>query len=186
MRLTIFSLFAAVLAAPPPSEWWIYARIKIEALHGPGTNATYTEIRVPIETLYHNKTALAEVSTLYLVEGAGITCIPYVSDEGVGSHGNPFTIGWPASMRDALSKETGTHVSVLDVMSVATFSNDCMVTLKTPMANHPLAKPTVARMPQDDVDDKEDPVDVFGFLEYHVKWLSGWQVRPDHGESVSK
>ncbi|KAI0533175.1 hypothetical protein GGR58DRAFT_127427 [Xylaria digitata] len=116
MRLAIFSLFAAVFAAPSPSAW-IHAHIRIETLHGPGTNATYSEIQVPVETLYRNKTALAEVSTLYLLDGPGITCIPYVSESGFGSHGNPFTVGWPASMKDALSKETGPVGSIRCVLA---------------------------------------------------------------------
>ncbi|TGJ83800.1 hypothetical protein E0Z10_g4963 [Xylaria hypoxylon] len=99
MRTIIISLLTAALAVASPTKGLLQAIIVIEASHGgPGTNATNSTISVPVGPLYRNKTALAEVSTLYLVNDRRLSCIPYMADIATGPHGFPFAVGYPAVM----------------------------------------------------------------------------------------
>ncbi|KAI1143542.1 hypothetical protein F5Y05DRAFT_368952 [Hypoxylon sp. FL0543] len=95
---TIALAGSAVAVAPS-------AIINVEASHGgAGNGLTNTTITVPIDTTYTNPADLNAVSTLYLVGSTpgvavdSITCTPYKSTDGTGSHGLPFTSKTPSRL----------------------------------------------------------------------------------------
>ncbi|OTA64658.1 hypothetical protein K449DRAFT_392769 [Hypoxylon sp. EC38] len=95
--LTTIALAGSALATVPS------AYINVEASHGgAGNGLTNNTISVPIDTTYTNPTYLNAVSTLYLIgasEGVpvdSITCTPYQSTDGTGTHGLPFNSKTPS------------------------------------------------------------------------------------------
>ncbi|GAP92605.1 hypothetical protein SAMD00023353_9200170 [Rosellinia necatrix] len=101
MRFTLLSLLPAALAGVLPRYHPPCATVVIETSHNHlGIGPTNNTILVPIGPMYRNKTALAEVSTLYIPFYDGVTCIPYESEDGQGSHGNPFSYGFPTILQN--------------------------------------------------------------------------------------
>ncbi|KAI1407862.1 hypothetical protein F5Y13DRAFT_194974 [Hypoxylon sp. FL1857] len=103
MQATAFfatiALAGSALAAAPS------AYITVEASHGgAGNGLTNNTIIVPIDTTYTNPDALAAVSTLYLVGASAgvpvdsITCTPFQSTDGTGTHGLAFTSTTPSRL----------------------------------------------------------------------------------------
>ncbi|KAL7629234.1 hypothetical protein AAE478_000754 [Parahypoxylon ruwenzoriense] len=78
------------------------ATIVVEASHGgAGQGLTNTTIIVPVGPVYINRGDLDAVSTLYLTDVQGypldrVSCTPYRSTDGSGTHGRPFTSTEPS------------------------------------------------------------------------------------------
>ncbi|KAI0903519.1 hypothetical protein F4823DRAFT_568613 [Ustulina deusta] len=111
MRAALLPLVMASLAAaqhkpmqPQPTHmpippWHERATVVVETFHredGAGRRDTNATILVPVGELYRNRSALNEVSTLYLLDDEAVTCIPYISEIPTGPHGHPFTVGHPS------------------------------------------------------------------------------------------
>ncbi|KAI1382294.1 hypothetical protein F4677DRAFT_21845 [Hypoxylon crocopeplum] len=101
--LTSTVAFAGLALAAPATV--PAALVVVEASHGgAGSGLTNTTLSVPIGTIYNYRGPLDTVSTLYLVgttEGVpvdSVTCTPYHSTDGTGSHGLPFTYGTPSRL----------------------------------------------------------------------------------------
>lgn len=85
----------------PPPEWHEYVKVKVEAIHQGGESENTNEtITVPVGQVYRNTSVLNSVSTLYLLDNAAVTCIPYLSAMPTGPHGHPFTVGHPAVLSE--------------------------------------------------------------------------------------
>ncbi|KAI1826269.1 hypothetical protein F4861DRAFT_497685 [Xylaria intraflava] len=93
--ISLFGLLSVATAVPVINSPEV--EIVVEASHGgAGSGLTNTTITVPVGPLYTNKAALAAVSTLYLLDDETVSCIPYQSEDGTGTHGLPFTVGHPS------------------------------------------------------------------------------------------
>ncbi|KAI2624466.1 hypothetical protein GGS21DRAFT_493877 [Xylaria nigripes] len=96
MRAAAFAALLTVASAAPAAQI-DNVHVVAEAIHGgTGIDRTNTTITVPVGPLYRNEEVLDQVSTLYLLDGDGVSCIPYQSADGTGPHGLPFTVGHPS------------------------------------------------------------------------------------------
>ncbi|KAI1358247.1 hypothetical protein F5Y08DRAFT_322275 [Xylaria arbuscula] len=89
---------------PPPPWYHEHVSIIVETIYHESDSAaapTNTTIVVPVGPVYRNPSALASVSTLYLLDNAAVTCIPYLSAMPTGPHGHPFTVGHPAVLSES-------------------------------------------------------------------------------------
>ncbi|KAI0802926.1 hypothetical protein GGR55DRAFT_663527 [Xylaria sp. FL0064] len=116
MRPAILPLFMAALATAdlptpdldPPKATPVllptpnlHVLIAVETFHqdtGNGAHLTNTTISVPVGPPYRNASALNAVTTLYTLGSESVSCIPYLSEIPIGSHGNPFTFRHPAEL----------------------------------------------------------------------------------------
>ncbi|KAI1349786.1 hypothetical protein F5Y01DRAFT_326955 [Xylaria sp. FL0043] len=85
---------------PTPNS---HVLIAVETFHedtgnGNGAHLTNMTISVPVGPPYRNASALNAVTTLYTLGSESVSCIPYLSELPLGSHGNPFTLHHPAEL----------------------------------------------------------------------------------------
>ncbi|KAI1313208.1 hypothetical protein F5Y03DRAFT_159116 [Xylaria venustula] len=100
MRATSFAVLSAAALAyaspctPPTPQ---NAVVVVETSHGgAGNDRTNTTITVPLGKTYVNNSALAAVSTLYLIGPDSATCTPYKDAEASVNGGLAFTVGHPS------------------------------------------------------------------------------------------
>ncbi|KAI1276264.1 hypothetical protein F5Y07DRAFT_408448 [Xylaria sp. FL0933] len=89
----------AIPVLPPTPN--LHVLIAVETFHkdtGHGAHLTNTTIPVPVGLPYRNASVLNAVTTLYTLGSESVSCIPYLSEIPVGSHGNPFTFHHPAEL----------------------------------------------------------------------------------------
>ncbi|KAI1145267.1 hypothetical protein F4825DRAFT_257713 [Nemania diffusa] len=96
MRVAIFSLLAATFAIAAPTGGFLRTTVILETSHMGFVNPKNVTVIVPVGPIYRNKTALASVSKLYILNDDSISCIPYYGEIASGPHGNPFTFGHPS------------------------------------------------------------------------------------------
>ncbi|KAI1768330.1 hypothetical protein GGR53DRAFT_439372 [Hypoxylon sp. FL1150] len=103
--MQVATLFASAMAFAGMAAAAGNALVTVEASHGgAGNGLTNTTISIPIGVTYAGNPALEEVSTLYLVGSTSgvpvdsITCTPYKSTDGTGTHGLPFTSKVPSRL----------------------------------------------------------------------------------------
>ena len=112
-------LFASAHAQAKPA-----AIVVIEASHGgAGQDLTNQTITIPLTATYSNNSALAEVSTLYLVSAVGvpvtsISCTPFRHADGTGKSGLTFDSTTP-SFLSTNTVQVGSIVCISSDISLA-------------------------------------------------------------------